>query len=111
MVETVQEVASPPEAESPAPTVPLADELGKFAAVVVADTEDTWKAILPKLGQRYEEPRLVLFTGAVRSGCGLGSSAVGPFYCPMDQQVYLDLSFFKELARRFEAPGDFLKRM
>jgi uncharacterized protein len=107
MVDSVQDVTSPPGAESPAPTGAPSDELGRFASVVLADTEDTWQAILPKMGRRYEEPRLVLFTGAVRSGCGLGSSAVGPFYCPMDQKVYLDLSFFQELARRLGAPGDF----
>lgn len=107
MVETVQEVSSPSEAESPAPTGPPTDRLGKFASVVLADTEDTWQDLLPKLGQRYEEPTLVLFTGAVRSACGLGSAATGPFYCPPDRKVYLDLSFFDELAQRFGAPGDF----
>ena len=107
MVDSVQDVTSPPGAELPAPAGAPSDELGRFASVVLADTEDTWQAILPKMGRRYEEPRLVLFTGAVRSGCGLGSSAVGPFYCPMDQKVYLDLSFFQELARRLGAPGDF----
>ncbi|MER3423240.1 MAG: flagellar biosynthesis protein FlgM [Nitrospiraceae bacterium] len=88
-------------------TAPPTDELGRFAAVVLADTEETWKAMLPKLGQPYQEPRLVLFTGAVRSACGLGSSAVGPFYCPPDEKISLDLSFFHELAQRFGAPGDF----
>ena len=107
MVETVQEVSSPSEAESPAPTGPPTDRLGKFAAVVLADTEDTWQDLLPKLGQRYEEPTLVLFAGAVSSACGLGSAATGPFYCPPDRKVYLDLSFFDELAQRFGAPGDF----
>jgi predicted metalloprotease len=107
MVDSVQDVTSPPGAELPAPAGAPSDELGRFASVVLADTEDTWQAILPKMGRRYEEPRLVLFTGAVRSRCGLGSSAVGPFYCPMDQKVYLDLSFFQELARRLGAPGDF----
>jgi predicted metalloprotease len=107
MVETVQEGSSPSGAESPAPTGPPTDRLGKFASVVLADTEDTWQDLLPKLGQRYEEPKLVLFTGAVRSACGLGSAATGPFYCPPDRKVYLDLSFFEELAQRFGAPGDF----
>ena len=107
MVDSVQDGTSPPAAESPAPTGPPSDELGKFASVVFASTEDTWKAILPKMGHSYEDPRLVLFTGAVRSACGLGSAAVGPFYCPPDQKVYLDLSFFKELSQRLGAPGDF----
>jgi len=83
------------------------DQLGKFASVVLASTEDTWSKILPPLGISYEEPKLVLFTQAVQSACGFSSSAVGPFYCPADQRVYLDLSFFNELSRRFGAPGDF----
>jgi hypothetical protein len=107
MVETVQEVSPPSGAESPMPTGPPTDRLGKFAAVVLADTEDTWQGLLPKLGKGYEEPKLVLFTGSVRSACGRGSAATGPFYCPPDRKVYLDLSFFDELAQRFGAPGDF----
>ncbi len=86
---------------------PPADELGKFASIVLADTEDTWRALLPQVGGSYEDPRLVLFTGAVHSACGTTSSAVGPFYCPADQKVYLDLSFFDELSRRLGAAGDF----
>lgn len=107
MVETVQEVSPPSGADSPTPTGPPTDRLGKFAAVVLADTEDTWQGLLPKLGKGYEEPKLVLFTGSVRSACGRGSAATGPFYCPPDRKVYLDLSFFDELAQRFGAPGDF----
>lgn len=107
MVETAQEVSAPSGSESSGPAGPPTDRLGKFAAVVLADTEDTWQDLLPKLGARYEEPKLVLFNGAVRSACGLGSSATGPFYCPPDRKVYLDLSFFDELAQRFGAPGDF----
>ncbi len=103
----VQEIAVAPEQDQPAPTGAPRDQLGKFAAVVLADTEDTWRTLLPRLGHEYEEPRLVLFTGAVRSACGTASSAVGPFYCPGDQKVYLDLSFFQELAQRLGAPGDF----
>jgi uncharacterized protein len=93
---------SPP--SDPAPTGSPDDQLGKFASVVLADTETTWHQLL---GPRYEDPRLVLFTGAVRSACGTTSSAVGPFYCPMDHKVYLDLSFFNEMARRLGAPGEF----
>lgn len=83
------------------------DQLGKFAAVVLASTEDVWKGIFEKNGRPYQEPRLVLFTGLTRSGCGLASMQTGPFYCQVDRKVYLDLSFFQELSRRFGAPGDF----
>jgi predicted metalloprotease len=108
MIETGQEMtSSPPAVHAPASSTPPSDRLGKFAAVVLADTEDTWKGVLPKMGHAYEEPRLVLFTGAVNSACGLNSSAVGPFYCQRDRKVYLDLSFFDELAHRFGAPGEF----
>ncbi len=90
-----------------APTGPPSDQLGQFASVVLADLEDTWSTIFSSQGVRYEPPRLVLFTEAVRSGCGFASAAVGPFYCPLDRQVYLDLGFFDQLVRRFGAPGDF----
>lgn len=86
---------------------PIGDELGQFASVVLADTEDTWNALFQKAGQRYQEPTLVLFSDQVRSACGFASAAVGPFYCPADSQVYIDLGFFDQLARRFGAPGDF----
>lgn len=89
------------------PTGPVQDEIGRFASVVLADTEDTWRQLLPGAGRQYENPRLVLFTGAVQSACGTTSSAVGPFYCPQDRSLYLDLSFFKELSQRLGAPGDF----
>jgi uncharacterized protein len=82
-------------------------ELREFISVVLADTETTWKQLFAKAGARYEEPTLVLFTGVVQSACGTAQSAVGPFYCPRDRRVYLDLSFFEELHRRFGAPGDF----
>jgi len=108
MIETTtQETASSPSPDAARPSDPPKDQLGKFAAVVLRDTEVTWTAILPKMGRAYQEPRLVLFTQAVRSACGLNSSAVCPFYCPRDEKVYLDLSFFNELANRFGAPGDF----
>ena len=79
----------------------------KFVSQVLADTEDTWNAIFNAAGQRYKEPQLVLFTGATQSACGVGRAETGPFYCPADSKVYLDLSFFDDLHRRFGAPGDF----
>ncbi|TSC33578.1 neutral zinc metallopeptidase [Corallococcus sp. Z5C101001] len=86
---------------------PQQEQMKDFVSVVLADTEDTWPGLLEPLGVRYVQPRLVLFTDAVRSACGFQQSAVGPFYCPGDQKVYLDLGFFDELERRFGAPGDF----
>ena len=80
--------------------------LEQFVSVILADTEDTWPKVLEPKGVRYVDPRLVLFTGATESACGFARSAVGPFYCPEDQKVYLDLSFFEDL-RRLGAPGDF----
>jgi len=88
-------------------TNPAEDQLQEFVSVILADTEDTWPALLSPLGVRYAEPRLVLFSDAVESACGFQESAVGPFYCPGDRRVYLDLGFFQELDQRFEAPGDF----
>ncbi|MCL4767745.1 MAG: zinc metallopeptidase [Hyphomicrobiaceae bacterium] len=83
------------------------DAVKRFVARVLADTEDVWAAVFERSGRSYEEPKLVLFTGAVDTHCGLGAAQVGPFYCPLDRKIYIDLSFFDELARRFEAPGDF----
>lgn len=82
-------------------------ELAEFVAVVLADTEDTWRELFDAQGQTYKEPRLVLYRGAVNSACGMGQAAMGPFYCPGDQKVYLDLGFFDDLKRRHAAPGDF----
>jgi predicted metalloprotease len=81
--------------------------LRELAAVVLADTEDTWNALLPQYGVQYVEPTMVLFNEVVQSACGTAQSAMGPFYCPLDQKVYLDLSFYDELSQRFGAPGDF----
>lgn len=83
------------------------DELKKFVSVVLADTEDVWSKLFQDMGRSYREPKLVLFTGQVQSACGFASAAVGPFYCPGDERVYLDLGFFSELANRFRAPGEF----
>ena len=76
-------------------------------AVVLGTTEDVWQDVLARYGARYSDPKLVLFTGGVRSGCGTGLAQMGPFYCPLDQKVYIDLDFYKELKNRFNAPGDF----
>jgi predicted metalloprotease len=86
---------------------PASDPQRQFVAVVLADTEDTWHALFRDMRRTYEEPKLVLFTRAVESACGMAGAAVGPFYCPPDRKVYLDLSFFKALKDRFGAPGDF----
>lgn len=83
------------------------DEQAQFVSVVLADTEDVWHDLLAQMGRPYQEPKLVLFSGSVRSACGNASAAVGPFYCPGDQNVYIDLSFYDQLQRRFGAPGDF----
>lgn len=90
------------------PDTPESREAKRFVSVVLASTEDVWRKVLPQQGGRqYEEPVLVLFTGGVSSACGQASSATGPFYCPGDSKLYIDLSFFEELASRFKAPGDF----
>lgn len=83
------------------------DEMTQFVATVLAETEDVWNGVMKSQGFDYAEPKLVLFSGAVSSACGNASSASGPFYCPGDQKVYIDLTFFDELAQRFEASGDF----
>jgi predicted metalloprotease len=82
------------------------DDLKQFVSVVLAETEDVWNNLLPQYGQRYRDPKLVLFSGGVRSACGIGMAQMGPFYCPQDENVYIDLSFYKELKDRFNAPGD-----
>ncbi len=86
-----------------------ADPQRRFVAQILASTEDVWTAQMQAIGQRYIPPKLVLFTGAVDSGCGLAQTAVGPFYCPNDQKVYLDLDFFRELQGRLGAKGDFAR--
>ena len=82
-------------------------ELVDFVSVILADTEDTWSSLFQQHGKTYTPPRLVLFRDAVDSACGMAQSAIGPFYCPRDQQVYIDLSFYQQLKNRFKAPGDF----
>jgi predicted metalloprotease len=106
LADTVQQVQAP--AEAPAGKVGApADEMGRFVSVVLADTEQTWNTLFRQLGRDYQEPRLVLFTGATPTACGTGQAAMGPFYCPLDQRVYIDLAFYQQLRDRFRAPGDF----
>jgi predicted metalloprotease len=84
------------------------DKAGRFASAILGNTEDVWKAVFPQqIGKPYQAPKMVLFSGATRSGCGNAQSAMGPFYCPNDQTVYLDLSFFQEMQTKFRAGGDF----
>ena len=97
----VQEPAAGP------PQGAAADPQAQFISVVLADTEETWTQLFAEKRLRYEPPKLVLFTDEVQSACGLSSTAVGPFYCPNDRKVYIDLAFYRELDRRFGAPGDF----
>lgn len=83
------------------------DELATFTKRVLADTEDVWNRVFKSFGKTYREPKLILFSGYTQTACGAGQSAMGPFYCPLDQKIYVDLSFYQELRRRFKAPGDF----
>jgi len=99
--------ASPPTGTKPSAEDLREDPLADMVAVVVADTEDVWNAIFAAAGLDYREPALVLFSGATRSACGLGQSAMGPFYCPADEKAYIDLAFYDDMRTRFEAPGDF----
>ena len=94
-------------ASKPFEMTPEQKEQSDFVSVILADTEDTWRVLLTKEGLAYKEPTLVLFTNRVNSACGMATAAVGPFYCPGDQQLYIDLSFFRDLAQRHKAPGDF----
>ena len=96
-----------PQSQGPAAKPPATDEAAAFVSTVLADTEDVWGKIMQASGTRYSEPRLVLFRGAVGTACGTGQSAMGPFYCPGVQKVYLDMQFFDTLRSRMGAPGDF----
>ncbi|MFM8579024.1 MAG: neutral zinc metallopeptidase [Planctomycetaceae bacterium] len=103
------DLAGPQARPQAKPVTPGADDaLKQFVSVVLADNEDVWTRLFPESFNRtYKPPKLVLFTGQVKSACGLASAAAGPFYCPLDSQVYIDLAFYEELKRRFGAPGDF----
>jgi predicted metalloprotease len=102
--DTVTEV---PYTEAPGTQPPAEDQMAQFVATVLGYTEDTWGALFKQMGRDYREPTLVMFSGQVASGCGFAQAAMGPFYCPMDEKVYIDLSFYRELHERFGAPGDF----
>lgn len=91
----------------PAATTPEEEELVEFINSMLIDIQDTWTEVLPQVGTRYEDTQLVLFRQAIRSACGFAQSATGPFYCPGDRKVYIDLAFYDELSSRFGAPGDF----
>ncbi len=99
--------AGTPTQSAPYSASPEEKRLAEFVSVVLADTEDTWHALFRSMGKTYEEPKLVLFSGSIESACGFASAAVGPFYCPADQKLYIDLSFYSDLKNRFGAPGDF----
>ena len=93
--------------DTPTRRTPAEDEMGRFVGKVLGSTEDTWSQIFREHNARYRDPKLVLFSGATPTACGTGQSAMGPFYCPLDQKVYLDTSFFRDLKERFRAPGEF----
>ena len=93
--------------QAPAHRPPADDKMAKFVSVVLADTEDVWRAQFKQMGGTYREPKLVLFRGSVPTACGQGQSAMGPFYCPGDQKVYIDLGFYETMRTRLGAPGDF----
>lgn len=97
---------------SPAPPVaahkpPADDTMARFVSKILASTETTWQGVFSESGSRYQQPKLVLFSGSTPTACGTGQSAMGPFYCPADRKVYIDLSFYRDLKERFHAPGEF----
>ena len=98
---------SPAPQSAPAHKPPASDEMASFVSKVLADTEDTWSVIFQQSGRQYQNPKLVLFTGATPTACGTGQTVMGPFYCPQDQKVYIDLAFYQDLKTRYKAPGDF----
>jgi predicted metalloprotease len=83
------------------------DEMGRFIKLVLRDTEKVWNQVFASFGERYQEPQLVIFERGTRTACGMGMTQMGPFYCPLDKKIYIDLAFYEELARKFKAPGDF----
>ena len=102
-----QQQAAPQQGGAPVPGDPAEEERKDFVGAVLADTEDVWEDVFQSVNKQYEKPKLVLFRGGTKSQCGPATSSVGPFYCPVDQKVYIDLGFFQELREKFRAPGDF----
>lgn len=100
-------MGGPAQQAVPAQKPPAGDEAARFVSKVLAETEDTWEAIFRESGKQYRRPKLVLFTGSTPTACGTGATAMGPFYCPGDQKVYIDLAFYRDLRDRFQAPGEF----
>lgn len=96
-----------PAASAPAHKPPANDEMARFVSKVLASTEDTWSGVFQERGKTYTPPHLVLFSGSTPTACGMGREAMGPFYCPVDRKVYIDLGFYRELKERFHAPGEF----
>jgi len=107
VLDSVATAPAPSARVEPYTPSPEEQQLADFTSVVLGYTEDTWKAIFARGGSTYREPQLVLFTGATQSACGVGQAAMGPFYCGLDQKVYIDLSFYRDLRDRFGAPGEF----
>jgi predicted metalloprotease len=108
VLDTAQQMSASREEAAPAKPKPgPPDEMQVFVSKVLGSTEDVWQAAFKEMGREYHDPKLVLFTGATRSACGVGQSAMGPFYCPNDEKVYIDLAFYRDLKQRFRAPGDF----
>jgi hypothetical protein len=106
--EQQQTPSNSPRTQSPQTQSPAAnDRMAEFVSVVLADTEDTWDNLFRQMGRTYVDPKLVLYSGSVQSACGSARSSVGPFYCPADQKLYIDLSFYEDLKNRHQAPGDF----
>ncbi|MEM7555768.1 MAG: neutral zinc metallopeptidase [Cyanobacteria bacterium P01_A01_bin.84] len=108
IIEQITQTDNGSYSNTPSRTIPPSqDKLANFVSVVLADTEDTWNPLFRKMGKNYVEPKLVLFRNTVKSACGYAQAASGPFYCPTDQKVYIDLSFYQQLRNRLGAPGDF----
>ncbi len=107
ILETLEQADASPAVGEARPLSEKDKEMGDFVSVVLADTEDVWSAVFRESGRTYQAPKLVLFTDATSSACGYAGSSSGPFYCPGDEKVYLDLGFFEEMQRKLDAPGDF----